>query len=85
MKKLQIRCNDCGFKFFAEDTEYCIHHKTEGIGSKECPQCHNCICHGQTADEIFDRFNSNIAKGKFVPVKDKDWDYQCITNKEVEV
>lgn len=87
MKKHQTECRDCGMKFFLEDAEWCIHYFTEDTGTKECPQCHNCICHGQTADAIEDRFQSNITNGKFVPAKPNQfgWSHMCKTVKEVEV
>lgn len=85
--KHQTKCNDCGFEFFLEDADWCIHYYTTGKGTKECPQCHNCICHGQTSDEIQTRFDSNIKKGKFVECKPNQmgWDYMCKTVKEVKV
>jgi hypothetical protein len=89
MIKHQVKCNDCGLVYFLEDAQYCIHKTTLGIGTKECPQCHNCICHGETADQIQERFRSNLAKGKFVPVEKgkgcEDWEFQCKTIQEVEV
>lgn len=91
MIKHQVRCNDCGLTYFLEDAEYCIHKATCGIGTKECPQCHSCICHGETTDQIQQRFKNNIEKGKFVKVDDftkrvyPDWTYQCKTIKAIEV
>lgn len=88
MKKHQVKCNDCGLIHFLEDAEWCIHKHTLGIGTKECPQCHNCICHGETADQIQARFDNNIAIGKFVKadktIPGTDWAYQCRTIQEVE-
>lgn len=88
MPKLhQTTCNDCGFTFYLESADWCIHYYTESnIGTKECPQCHNCICHGQTTDEIQQRFSNNIEKGKFVkaPPNQMNWEYMCKTVKEVE-
>lgn len=86
MQKHQTKCNDCGKEFFLEDADCCIHKLTDGIGTKECPQCHNCICHGQTSDTIQKRFDSNIEKGKFVPCGKNPfgWGYMCKTVKVVE-
>lgn len=87
MIKHQTKCNDCGFVFFLEDSDNCIHYHTEGVGTKECPQCHNCICHGLNAESIQQRFKENIQKGKFVPVKPNvfGWTHMCKTVKEVDV
>ena len=89
MIKHQVTCNDCGSTHFLEDAEFCIHHHTLGIGTKECPQCHNCICHGETSDQIQERFDRNIKIGKFIKAKKAipttNWQYQCKTIKEVEV
>jgi len=82
--KHQCKCNDCGLEYFLEDSVYCIHQSTLGIGSHECPQCHNCICHGQTRDQIEVRFQFKKDEGKFVksPIG-CDWDFQCTTIKEI--
>lgn len=87
MKKHQTTCNDCSNTFILEDAEWCIHRETVGKGSKECPQCHNCICHGETYDQIQSRFDNNIKVGKFIPCKENDmgWNYMCKTVKEVDV
>lgn len=83
-------CNDCGLTFFLDNADWCIHEQTLGIGTKECPQCHSCICHGETAEEIQARFDRNINVGKFVKTNNEltekfGWQYQCKTIKEVEV
>lgn len=87
--KHQVICSDCGNTSFLEDAEWCIHKLTLGIGTKECPQCHGCICHGETVDQIQERFNNNILSGKFIkvkkPIPTTNWTYQCKTIKEVEV
>ncbi len=87
--KHQVTCRDCGFTSFLEDSDWCIHYITLKIGTKECPQCHNCICHGETPDQIQERFDKNIATGKFVkakkPIPTTNWEYQCKTIKEVKV
>ena len=74
-------------EFFLEDAEWCIHQYTLKKGTKECPQCHNCICHGETVDAINDRVLSNIETGKFVPVGANvfGWNFMCKTVKEVEI
>lgn len=81
-----VKCNDCGFKYFLEDANYCIHKSTLGIGSYECPQCHNCICHGETKDQIEARFQLKKDEGKFIksPIN-TNWDFQCTTVKEIEI
>ena len=90
MKKHQCVCNDCGLTFFLDDVDWCIHKQTLGTGTKECPQCHSCICHGETVEEIQARFDRNISVGKFVKTNNEltekfGWQYQCKTIKEVEV
>lgn len=87
MIKHQTQCRDCGMKFFLEDAEWCIHAYTLKKGTKECPQCHNCICHGETVDQINDRVTSNILNGKFVPAgpNKMGWEYMCKTVEAVEV
>jgi len=87
MKKYQTKCNDCKTIFFLDDADWCIHKKTLGIGSKECPECHKCICHGETKDAIEARFASNIEKGKFIPADDNpfDWSHMCKTVKVIDV
>lgn len=89
MIKHQVTCNGCGFVSFLEDSDYCIHQETLGIGTKECPQCHNCICHGESKDQIEARFDRNISIGKFVkakkPIPTTNWQWQCKTIKEIEV
>ena len=56
--KHQCTCNDCGKTFFLDDVDWCIHHQTLGVGTKECPpQCHSCICHGVTVEQIQARFD----------------------------
>lgn len=87
MIKHQTHCNDCGCTFFLEDAAWCIHKQTIGTGTKECPQCHSCICHGETQDQIQQRFANNIQNGKFIPCKENQmgWGYMCKTVKEVEV
>lgn len=88
MKKHQSRCNDCKRLFFLEDAPWCKHHYELDIGTKECPHCHNCICHGETVAEIQARFDSNIAVGKFIkvenPIPGTNWNYQCKTIVVVE-
>lgn len=85
--KHQCICSDCGYTFFLEDAKWCIHYKTTGIGTKECPQCHSCICHGETAEQIQDHFKDNIVKGKFILAKPNvfGWTYMCKTVKEVVI
>lgn len=85
--KYQTKCNDCGLVFYLDDADWCIHRETIGKGSKECPQCHSCICHGETVYQIESRFDSNIEKGKFIPVGDNpfNWDYMCKTVQKVVV
>jgi len=85
MIKHQCTCSDCNNTFFLEDADWCVHYKTIGVGTKECPQCHKCICHGNTVEEIQDRFKDNINKGKFVLAKPNvfGWTYMCKTVKEV--
>jgi hypothetical protein len=85
MKKHQTRCNDCGYTFFLEDANYCIHYHTTSWGTKECPQCHNCICHGETADQIKTRFSDNLKKGKFILSINTEWAFQCKSVKEMDV
>ncbi len=89
MIKHQCRCNDCKKYFFLEDALWCIHKRTIGIGSKACPHCGTCICHGETTEEIQNRFNRNIRIGKFVkvkkPIPTTNWSYQCKTIKEINV
>lgn len=89
MIKNQVKCNDCGLIHFLEDAEWCIHHFTLGIGTKQCPQCHNCICHGETADQIQARFDNNISTGKFIKakkhIKGTNWEWQCKTIKEIKI
>lgn len=89
MIKHQCVCSECGKSFFLEDAKWCIHKKNLGIGTKECPHCRSCICHGNTVPEIQARFNRNIRIGKFIKVKNPipttDWQFQCVTIKEVEV
>lgn len=87
MIRHETQCRDCGFTFYLEDAEWCIHYHTEGKGSKGCPQCHNCICHGEKFDQIKDRFDNNIKVGKFIPCGDNPfgWNYMCKTVKRVEV
>lgn len=89
MLKHSCRCNDCKQEFFLEDAEWCKHQLELGIGTKECPNCGTCICHGETPEEIQARFDRNIRIGKFIKTNKKipttNWDYQCITIKEVEV
>lgn len=84
--KNQTQCNGCGKKFFLEDAEWCIHYYTLNKGTKECPQCHDCICHGESLDQIQDRFSNNIKQGKFIPVGPNsfNWAYMCRTVKQVE-
>ena len=90
MIKHQCTCNDCKKDFFLEDALWCVHKKTAGIGTKACPNCGTCICHGETAEEIQARFDRNILIGKFVKAKHiikncGNWEYQCKTIREVEV
>ena len=89
MIKHQVTCNDCGSTYFLEDALWCIHYFTLDIGTKECPQCHNCICHGETTDQIQARFDRNISIGKFIKadksIPGTNWKYQCKTIKEVQV
>jgi hypothetical protein len=84
--KTQVKCNDCGLIYFIEDADWCIHYNTCEIGTKSCPQCHNCICHGETKDQIQARFTRNIKIGKFVksPV-DSGRQWQCKTLKKIRV
>ena len=87
--KHQAKCNDCKKKFFLEDAPWCKHKSKLGIGTKACPNCGNCICHGETAVQIQARFDRNIRIGKFekvdTPILGTDWTHQCVTIKEVEV
>lgn len=89
MIKHSCRCNDCKKKFFLEDAKWCKHKKELGIGTKQCPSCGSCICHGETVEEIQARFDRNISIGKFVkaenPIPETDWQWQCKTIEEVEV
>lgn len=89
MKKHLCKCNDCKKEFFIEDAKWCKHKQKLGIGTKACPNCGSCICHGETVEEIEARFDRNIRIGKFVKVDQSipgtDWQFQCITIKEVEV
>lgn len=87
MKKHLTKCSDCGREFYLEDVEWCIHALTMGLGSKECPQCHGCICNGETEDAIESRFDNNITKGKFVPCEPNPfgWNHMCKTVRVVEV
>ena len=89
MIKHQCRCNDCKKEFFLEDALWCKHKSKVDIGTKACPNCGTCICHGETAEEIQARFDRNIRIGKFEkvdkPIPGTDWTHQCITIKEVEV
>lgn len=84
--KYQTKCKDCNFKFLLDDGIPCIHQLTLGIGSFECPQCHNCICHGETIDQISYRFKSKFNDGKFIksPVN-ASWQFQCITVEKITV
>ena len=86
-RKVHIcRCNDCKKEFILEDASWCKHKQKVGIGTKECPNCGTCICHGESAKEIQNRFDRNIRIGKFVKAKKKipttDWEWQCKTIKE---
>lgn len=90
MKKHSCICSDCKKEFFLEDAEWCRHHKQLGLGTKECPNCGGCICHGETLEEIQTRFDRNIQTGKFIKTDNEltkkfGWQYQCKTVKEVEV
>lgn len=90
MIKHKCRCNDCKKEFFLEDALWCRHKRECGIGTKQCPNCHTCICHGETTEQIQARFDRNIRIGKFVPAKFiikncGNWQWQCKTIKEVEV
>ena len=86
--KHSCKCNDCKKEFLLEDAVWCKHKIKLGIGTKICPNCGICICHGSTVKEIQVRFNRNIRIGKFIKVKktpNMNWDYQCKTIIEVEV
>lgn len=87
MIKHQCTCSECGLTFFLEDAEWCEHYKNLGTGTKECPACRECICHGDTIEQIRQRFADNITKGKFVKAKPNPfgWEYMCKTVKEVQV
>lgn len=89
MIKHKCRCNDCKQEFFIEDAPWCKHKDELGIGTKQCPNCGTCICHGETINEIEARFHRNIRIGKFVkaksPIPTTDWQWQCKTIKEVVV
>ncbi len=47
-----------------------------GIGTKVCPNCNTCICHGDT---IQDRFNHKKERGDFIESNDPDFDLHCWT------
>lgn len=85
--KHQCICSECGNIFFLEDADWCEHHFRLGVGTKECTACRECICHGNTVEEIRDRFNKNIESGKFIKAKPNTfgWAYMCKTVKEVEI
>ena len=89
MIKHQCRCNDCKKLFFLEDAGWCKHRLVFGIGTKVCPNCGTCICHGNNVKEIEARFDRNIRIGKFVkakkPISGTNWKWQCKTIKEIEV
>ncbi len=72
-----------------EDAPWCNHKIELGIGTKSCPNCGTCICHGETADEIQSRFDRNVRIGKFVKVDKSipgtNWTHQCVTIEQVEV
>ena len=87
MIKHQVTCSECGNVFFLEDAEWCDHYKNLGTGTKECPACRECICHGETVAEIRERFKRNRESGKFVKAEPNPfgWDYWCKTVKKIEV
>ena len=78
------RCNDCKIEFILEDAKWCDHKIKLGIGSKACPICGLCICHGDTAQKIQTRFSDNLREEKFIKVPHSIFDYQCWTIKQKE-
>lgn len=85
MIKTQATCHDCNKPFILEDAEWCRHEKELGIGSKACPNCGTCICHGETPEAIETRFQDNLKKGKFRPSTKPYWRFECVGNKDIEV
>ncbi len=87
MKEHTAVCSECEKEFTLESAKWCDHYINLGIGSLLCPYCNTCICHGENKDQIIQRFDSNIQKGKFIKCSKNifGWDYMCKTVKEVEV
>ena len=84
MIKHQTTCSECNHVFWLEDSKDCKHQKQLGIGSKECPNCNQCICHADTYDGIKKRFQDNIISGKFVPAgSDTVFKWVCRSAKRV--
>ena len=77
------RCNDCKIEFIMEDAKWCDHKIKLGIGSKTCPICNRCICHGDTVKEIQARFSDKINEGEFIKAPHSN-NYQCWTIKKKE-
>lgn len=82
-------CSECNNSFILEHAKFCDHFLNFGIGSLLCPHCNTCICHGNTVEEIANRFTSNVKKGKFIRVDPSrspfGWKYMCKTVKELEI
>lgn len=87
MIKHQVDCSECNHTFFLEDAQWCEHRERLGVGTQKCPWCGECICHGNTIEEIRARFKKNRESGKFVKAKPNSfgYEYMCKSVREVEV
>ncbi len=43
-KKYWVACGNCGIVFDLRKADWCKHAGKDKIGTKECPNCGNCIC-----------------------------------------
>jgi hypothetical protein len=89
MKEHTAICSECKKEFVLESAKFCDHFVNLWIGSLLCPHCNTCICHGETVDQIENRFRNNVKVGKFIKVDPNktpfNWKYMCKTVKEIEI